>query len=99
MDVLAQILCIIISFGYGIFINMIIQLNNMLLKKMNFIFNLFFRLVFTFVLVIFYIILIYKVNLGIFHIYFILLISIGYVLGFKFNVSKYVKKFLCKGDV
>lgn len=82
MSVKLQILCIVASFIYGIFI----KLCNLFNKRNNILTDLFY----VYDLVILYIIIIYKINLGIFHIYFIFFIIIGYVFMSK-NVKFLIK--------
>ena len=81
MNVSIQILCLLISFIYGMFIY--ISYNS--IKK----YNIFINLLYVYIIVITYIIIIYKINKGIFHIYFYLLIILGYLF-----MSRYVKKML-----
>lgn len=79
MNIIIQLVCIIISFIYGIFIYFFVKLNKKLIYKNNILFQIIYRLVTTFLLVLLYIIIIYKINKGIFHVYFIILIIIGYL--------------------
>ena len=79
MNINIQIICILISFLYGIFI------------KVSFIFNNLFKgiikdILYVYILSLLYIVLIYKINYGMFHIYFFLSMTIGYLI-----MSKYVK--------
>ena len=86
MSVDIQIICIIVSFLYGIFIKICNLINSTLIKNNNKYINIIFNVIYMYILVILYIILIYKINKGIFHIYFIIMILLGYIL-----MSKYVK--------
>ncbi len=86
MSVDIQIICIIVSFLYGIFIKICNLINSTLIKNNNKYINIISNVIYMYILVILYIILIYKINKGIFHIYFIIMILLGYIL-----MSKYVK--------
>ena len=88
MNVYLQILCIIISFIYGIVISIGYRFNKKL-NTSNFIWQLIFSILYSFIVVLLYIIIIYKINGGIFHIYFIFALIIGYFMS-NFIV-KYIK--------
>ena len=79
MNVLIQILCISISFVYG-FISFIGYKYNNKLGNNYFIWQLIFNLFYSFISVLLYVIIIYKINGGIFHIYFIFSLIIGYIM-------------------
>ena len=83
MDVIIQILCILISFIYGIFINLFIGFNKKIINKHNLLYEIIFRLIITLLVVLLYVIIIYKINKGIFHIYFIIMVFIGYIISLK----------------
>ena len=86
MDITIQLICIIASFIYGAFIKLLIlfhmkknSLNNIILK---FIIDI----LFVFIIVILYIDIIYKINKGVFHLYFFVIMLTGYI-----TMSKCVK--------
>ena len=83
MDVIIQILCLLISFIYGFFINLFIVFNKKIINKHNFLYEIIFRLIITLLVVLLYVIIIYKINKGIFHIYFIIMVFIGYIISLK----------------
>ena len=72
MNVIIQIECIALSFIYGLIIKLWSLLNYRLNIK-KYLFRLLINLLWGFIVVILYIIIIYKINGGIFHIYFILI--------------------------
>ncbi len=86
MSVDIQLICIIVSFLYGMFISITNNINRLLLKNKNIYINIICNLIYTYIIVILYVIIIYKINKGIFHIYFIIVLILGYYL-----MSKYVK--------
>ena len=86
MRIDVQIICIAISFLYGIFIKLLNILNDLILKKYNIYINIICNLIYTYFIVLLYIIIIYKINKGIFHIYFLLVFLLGY-----YFMSRYVK--------
>ena len=93
MNSYIQIISFVLSFLYGIFFYIFSTINeNILVKKSNF-FKLFITLIFIIDIVILYIFLLYKVNNGIFHIYFIVTVILGYLF-MAFNKSKLY--LLCK---
>ena len=85
MNSFIQLLCISISFCYGIGIGFMYHLIDKISRKMNLIFRLFLYIICVILLAILYIYVIYKVNGGIVNIYFYGLIAIGFIL---FNVKK-----------
>ncbi len=87
MNVLIQIICIAISFIYGFIVFIGYKYNNKLGNN-NFIWQLVFSLLYSFISVLLYVIIIYKINGGIFHIYFIFSLIIGYI------VSNHIVKFI-----
>ena len=87
MNIFIQIVCFLVSFLYGIFIYYFIKYNDF--NKKNILFDVLFRLIITFLLVLLYIIVIYKINKGLFHLYFMIMIVIGYLV--SFNINKKLK--------
>lgn len=87
MDVLVQILCMLVSFVYGGLIRLFIKINNKILKTNKLWLEIIYKLIYAFIIVIGYIIIIYKINKGVFHVYFLLLMLLGYMLS---------KKLICK---
>lgn len=91
MDIIVQILCMLLSFIYGIFINIGFKFTKKISIK-GIIKSLLLDLLFSFNVVILYIIIIYKINGGIFHIYFLLLIFLGYYV--SNDIVKHLKKII-----
>ena len=85
MSVSIQLICITVSFLYGIFLKLSNTLNRLLLKKKNIYINIICNFIYTYFIVLLYVIIIYKINKGIFHLYFIIVLILGYYL-----MSKYV---------
>ena len=87
-----QIICLFVSFLYGIFIYFILEiLKKYIYNKRIFIkiiFSLFFSL---FISIIYFILLLY-VNNGILHVYFFMMIVVGYTLANFVYVKLFVKK-------
>ena len=88
MSVNIQLICILISFVYGIILKVFNMIHNKIINNYNIYINIICNLIYTYIVVLLYIILIYKINRGIFHIYFIIILLLGYFL-----MSKYVKFF------
>ncbi len=86
MSIKIQIICMLVSFMYGFILKILLIINKLLTKNNNKYINIISKIIYTYIVVILYIIIIYKINKGIFHIYFIILILLGYYL-----MSKYVK--------
>ena len=88
MNVKIQLLCIILSFVYGGIIRLLLYFHGrFFLPKNRFLYFLgnFF---FSFLLVLLYILLMYAINLGIFHFYFFMSMLFGYVLSNNVNKLK-----------
>ena len=88
MKIDIQIICFIISFLYGIFIEKIICYHDSL--KLPYIPKIFIYILYSFLLVILYVDIIYFINGGIFHIYFGILMLVGYFISKKY-LSKKIK--------
>ena len=94
MYIKIQIISILVSFIYGMFIYILMRFNNMfkgIIKDLLFIYDM----------VILYIIIIYKINQGIFHIYFFISLTLGYLgmskcVKFIINYVKSIKNYFIK---
>ena len=84
-----QLICFLASFLYGLFFGLLSIVHFNLINKYHKIFQLLISLVFIIDIVLGYILLMYHLNLGIFHIYFFIFIFIGFLL--SFSLHKYVK--------
>lgn len=83
MSVKLQLLCFVVSFFYGIFIYLFYKFNLKFIKKANIISKVILHMLITFILVILYINIFYFLNKGIFHIYFIVILLIGFLVSKK----------------
>ena len=98
MNSYIQVLSFIISFIYGIIFYLLTRFNNYILENKHKVLRFIITLVFIVDVVILYVYLMYKVNNGYFHIYFIIVVIIGFVIMNKFYdklqkaCKKYVKK-------
>lgn len=79
MDYKIQILSLLYSFVYGIFFYFLNILNDKFLNK-NKIINTIILVLFVFVNALLYITVLYKINYGVFHIYFLFMLFLGYGL-------------------
>lgn len=80
MDSALQLLTFFVSFIYGVLSHLLIKLNKYLLNKRNYFFQF---IIYTFLIidiVLVYIFIMYKVNKGYFHIYFIIVYIIGLII-------------------
>ncbi len=93
MDYKVQLISFIFSFAYGIFFYYTSLLNYRIIKKYHIIFK--YLITFTYILDVslLYILLMYKVNYGVIHIYFVIVLFIGYFVGYIYK-NKWQK--LCK---
>ena len=101
MDVYIQLLCMLVSFAYGIFINITFHINNKLNNNKKTIVKFVVDLLYVYIVVLLYTIIIYLINNGVFHIYFLILMLIGYLISkksvnFTTNVLKSVKNKIFK---
>ena len=75
-----QILTFIFSFIYGIFFYLLARFNNFILKDKKNVTKFLITLVFIIDIVILYIYLMFKINHGYFHIYFLAILCLGFIL-------------------
>lgn len=93
MSIKLQLACFGISFLYGIFVNWFYHFNKKFLDKSNYFSKVIIYMLMSFLLVIGYIDIFYFVNKGIFHIYFIIVLVLGVLVGIKiWNRKKKVKR-------
>ncbi len=94
-----QLISFIVSFGFGIFFYYLTILNFYLIKKFKVIIQHILTFIYTIDMTIIYIIIMYHLNKGYFHIYFIIMVFIGFFTGFiikekfgsKINVKRIFK--------
>lgn len=101
MEVKIQLICMFVSFIYGIFICLFLLINKYLFNKNNKIIRILIDLLNVYVIVVLYTIIIYQLNKGIFHLYFLLLMLFGFLfmkkyVNFTIDVLKRVKKKIIK---
>ncbi len=91
-----QIISLLVSFFYGIIFNVLTIYNFKVIKKYNSIIKNIITIMFILDIVIIYMIIIYKINKGYFHIYFILMVILGYITNYiiysKFDVKHLFKR-------
>ena len=96
MSPLSIILVLLISFIYGVIFLIFSLLNYKLFGKFSLIFQFLITLLFSFDLGIIYLLVIYKINYGRFHIYYLIPTISGFYIAYKFknravNFCKYFK--------
>lgn len=98
MDSYTQLLIIFISFTYGILFYLLAKYNLWMIKNLNTFLKYLFTLLFIVDIVIIYIYIIYKINQGIFHIYFLISLFLGYLLMSYFfpKFANYINKLITK---
>ncbi len=92
MDLKQQVISMLFSFFFGLFLGGVYNLNYNLLFKLTNLKKFFFNIIFIFDLVLIYFIVIKKINGGIIHPYFYLLIILGFI--FTFSHSKSFRRFI-----
>ena len=92
MDYKLQLISLIYSFGYGVFFYFFNFLNDKFLGKKK-VLDVLILLMFIVLNSIIYLTILYKINFGVFHIYFLIMIVLGYYCGclFKKYISNNVK--------
>ena len=94
MDIKTQLIIFLISFLYGFILANLAYLNYKFLQNKSNFFKFLVNLVFTLDIVFVYLVILYKINGGYFHIYFIVTVVFGYIISFVFY-----KKFFSKINV
>lgn len=85
-----QLICFLVSFLYGIIFGLLTEFHFKLINHYSKLFQLLISLVFIIDIVLGYILIMYHLNTGIFHLYFFIFIFIGFLLSF------FLKKWLIK---
>ena len=91
-----QLISFLVSFIFGIFFYLLTNLNFKLIKDLKKYIQHILTFLYVMDMIVIYIIIFYHLNKGYFHIYFILMVFVGYLVGFiiyKKILSK-IKKFL-----
>jgi len=77
-----QLLCLILSFIYGYVVNKFNNIFLILVKKMNIFFRFIIYIAYVVIFSLLYIFILFKINRGILHYYFVIFIVIGYIIGY-----------------
>ena len=80
MSSYVQLLCLLISFIYGFILYKLNYFNYKILKNKFIIFRIILYLLYILDLSILYIVILYKINKGILHIYFVIMIILGFII-------------------
>lgn len=93
MNYKLQIISLLYSFGYGMFFNFGYKLNMSFYKK-NKLYNIVLDILYIVITSLLYVTILYKINKGIFHIYFIIMLLLGYFLSIlvKNKIIRFKKK-------
>ena len=83
MDAKTQITVLLISYIYGFLFYYLAKLNNEIIKKKKRLYRSIISILFMYNIVLTYIIIIYKINNGIFHIYLFFMIILGFLSSIK----------------
>ena len=90
-----QLISFLVSFIFGIFFYYITILNFYLIDNFKLIIKHLLTFIYVIDMAIIYIIIFYHINKGYFHIYFILMVLVGYIMGFLLN-KKVISKIIVK---
>lgn len=93
MPVKIQIIALLFSFIYGALISNIIFLHNRIIKPQKRIYRSLMTILLMYNIVLIYIIVLFKINKGIFHLYFLIMLTLGCIANFalKKKLLKNVK--------
>lgn len=94
MNSVNQIISFIVSFLYGFIFFLLTKVNFYLIEQLKNIIKNIITVVFVLDMIFLYILILYKINGGYFHIYFIVTVVFGYIISFVFY-----KKFFSKINV
>jgi hypothetical protein len=93
MDYKVQLISFLFSFLFGIFFYLTSFINYKIVDKYNIIFRYLITLTYILDISLLYILMMYKINYGIIHIYFVIVLFIGYFVGVVY--CKKIRK-ICK---
>ena len=96
MNNVIQLLSFLLSFVFGILFALLNEINNELIKLKKSIIKIIITFLFVLNMSLLYLLIIYKFNNGIMHIYFLVFIILGYIVSYKYIkvLNKYVKRTL-----
>ena len=83
MDAKTQIIVLLFSYLYGFLFYYLYLLNYNIIKKYHSIYKSFITIMFMYNIVLIYLICLYKLNNGIFHIYFLIMLILGFITSYK----------------
>ncbi len=90
-----QIISFVVSFIYGLIFYFVTKINFYLIKDLKLYLKHILTFIYTLDMAIIYIIILYHINRGYFHIYFMMLVFLGFIIGYfanqklsKLNVKK-----------
>lgn len=86
MNAKIQIICLLVSFLYGMLIFLFYKINNIITKKQKRFYRSLITMLFIYNIVLLYIIIIFKINNGSFHLYFFLMMILGICFTYKYQV-------------
>lgn len=85
MNAKTQIIVLLFSYFYGFFFFYLSYINKKIIEKKNRIYRSIITMLFMYNIVLIYIIITYKLNNGNFHVYFLLMLIIGFYSSIKFT--------------
>ncbi len=88
MDINIQIVCMIFSYLYGVLYYFLIIFNKYITANISLLLKIITNIIFSLNTVILYLIILYKLNYGVLHFYFFILIIIGFISGI--HICKYI---------
>lgn len=94
MNSYLQLYSFIISFFYGNIFFVLTRFNFYIIEGLNKFLKIFITFVYTMDIVIIYSIIMYKINNGNLHIYFISTVLIGFLAGYFLNIDRLLIKFI-----
>ncbi len=83
MNAKTQIIVLLFSFLYGFIFYYLYKLNNKIITNHNHLFQSFTTIMFMYNIVLIYLISLYKLNHGMFHIYFSIMLFLGFISALK----------------
>ena len=85
-----QLLSLFVSFIYGILFYFLTKVNFLIINKLSNRIQFIITFIYTIDMVIIYSIIMYKINNGYLHIYFIAMVLIGFIITYLFKFDKYL---------
>lgn len=85
MNARIQIICLLVSFFFGVFLFFLYKLNLAIIKNKKRFYKSLITMLFVYNIVLLYIIIIFKINNGNFHIYFFFMMILGTFFTYKYQ--------------